>query len=272
MTSSHHVAAIQLNSGENIDANLNAIATHVADAAQRGAKLVLLPENCAYMAAEQGDSKRIAEDLGDLNGTVQSRFAELAAANHIWLIVGAFPTIENGNIYQTSLVFDAAGNHVAHYHKRHLFNVTLPDGRESYRESDAFEYGDDVVVVPTPVGNVGLSICYDLRFPKHFNRLVDAGAEILTLPAAFTHRTGKAHWEVLLRARAIENQCYVIASGQVGHHPGNRQTWGHSLIIDPWGKILAEQAEQAGSITAHVDLAELHHLRSVFPTLEHQRD
>lgn len=264
------VAAVQLNSSDKITDNLAMIEKAVKQAANEGARLVLLPENCVYMSAVQGETKHIAEQLG--NGEIQQRFAALAVKYRLWLIVGAFPTIDNGRIYQTSLVFDEQGEWVKHYHKRHLFNVTLPDGQESYRESDAFEFGDEIAVVETPIGKVGLSICYDLRFPKHFRRLLDAGAEILTLPAAFTYRTGQAHWEVLLRTRAIENQCYVIAAGQVGEHPGNRQTWGHSMIIDPWGRVLAENADSVGVVSANINLPELHHLRHVFPTLTHCRD
>lgn len=264
------IAAIQLNSQDNIEQNLVNIIQLVETAVSRGAELILLPENCVYMAAEQGATRDIAEPLGD--GTIQQQLARLARQYEVWLIVGALATIDKAKVYQTSLVYDDTGTQVAYYHKRHLFNVTLPDEQESYRESDAFEYGDDIAVVDTPMGKVGLSICYDLRFPKHFQRLVQKDAEILTLPAAFTYRTGAAHWSVLLRARAIENQCYVLAAGQSGHHPGNRETWGHSMVIDPWGEVLDEVTSTTGIAIADIHLSTLHRQRQLFPTLAHSRD
>lgn len=265
----HTVAAIQLTSTDQIDENLMTIERLVNTAKAQGAKLVLLPENCVFMGKYQGATKDIAEPLGE--GMIQDAFAKIAQAYKIWLIVGAFATIENNAIYQTLLVYDDMGNFIDHYHKRHLFNVTLPDKKESYRESDAFEYGDAVKVIVTPFGNIGLAICYDLRFPEHFRELLDLGAEIFVLPAAFTFETGKVHWEALLRARAIENQCFMIASGQVGRHVSGRRTWGHSLIINPWGDILSELTESEGVIIAEIDLAELQHQRKVFPALEHRR-
>lgn len=263
------VATIQLTSSDNLDKNLSTIEQLVGDAAAKGAKIALLPENCAFMGKAQSQTKDIAEPLDD--GPVQKAFAEIAQKHRIWLIVGAFATIENDTIYQTLLVYDDAGNFVEHYHKRHLFNVTLPDKNESYRESDAFDYGDEIKVIMTPFGNIGLSICYDLRFPEHFRELVDLGAELFVLPAAFTYNTGKAHWETLLRARAIENQCFMIASGQVGTHASGRQTWGHSMIINPWGDILGELPEGEGIVTADIDLDMLKKQREVFPALEHRR-
>lgn len=265
------IAAIQLNSQDNIDENLQSIEKQLAHAQQRGVKLVLLPENCVYMGAEQGSSANIAEPLNE-GGRVMQRFSALAKQYGVWLFVGAFPTLDKGTVYQTLLVYDDQGILVEHYHKRHLFNVTLPDEKESYRESDAFSHGQDIKVVDTPWGRVGLAICYDLRFPEHFRALIDLGATLLLLPAAFTHTTGKAHWEALLRARAIENQCYVLAAGQSGHHPGKRQTWGHSMIINPWGVVLDSLAEGEGLTVADWDNTELEHQRRVFPALQHRRD
>lgn len=263
------VAAIQLNSNDKIATNMGQIDFWVGKAKAKGAKLALLPENCVYMAAVQGDTKRIAEPLGA--GEIQQGFSTLAAKYAIWLVVGAFATIDNGKVYQTLLVYDDLGQLVTHYHKRHLFDVTLPNSGESYRESDAFTAGDTLKLVDTPIGRIGLAICYDLRFPEQFRELVAQGATTLLLPAAFTYRTGKAHWETLLRARAIENQCYVIAAAQTGSHPGDRETWGHSMVINPWGEVLSSLPEGEGFVTADIDLASLAHQREVFPVLKHRR-
>ncbi len=264
------IAAIQLNSQDNIDDNFHSIETQLAAVRRRGVKLALLPENCAYMGAKQGSSVDIAEPL--TGGKVMARFAGLAKQYGLWLMVGAFPVLDKHKVYQTLLVYDDSGELVDYYHKRHLFNVTLPDKRESYRESDAFNHGQDIKVVNTPWGKVGLAICYDLRFPEHFRALVDLGATLLVLPAAFTYTTGKAHWEALLRARAIENQCYVLAAGQSGNHPGGRQTWGHSMVIDSWGSILDCLATGEGIVVARWDNTMLTHQRRVFPVLQHRRD
>lgn len=265
----HTVAAIQLNSQDNIAENIEKIDFWVGQAKLKGAKLALLPENCAYMAKVQGDTKNIAEPLGV--GETQQSFSAIAAKYSIWLMVGAFATIDNGQVYQTLLVYDDAGLLVAHYHKRHLFDVTLPDGQESYRESDAFTAGQNIQLVETPVGRLGLAVCYDLRFPEQFRALVKEGATTLVLPAAFTYRTGQAHWEVLLRARAIENQCYVIAAGQTGLHPGDRQTWGHSMVISPWGEILSVLPDGEGVVATEIDLSLLTTQREVFPALQHRK-
>ncbi|PIE44969.1 MAG: hypothetical protein CSA45_04910 [Gammaproteobacteria bacterium] len=262
------IAAIQLNSDDNINLNIDKIDFWVSKAKQQGASIVLLPENCAYMAQVQGDSKKIAEPLG--NGAVQSEFANIAKNNDIWLIVGAFPTIEDNLVYQTLLVYNHLGQLVEYYHKCHLFNVTLPDSEESYRESDAFAYGKEYKVVDTPIGRIGLAICYDLRFPEQFRQLVDKGATSFVLPAAFTYHTGQAHWESLLRARAIENQCYVIASAQVGKHPGGRKTWGHSCIIDSWGKVQSCLQNEEGLIVSDINLETVTRERHVFPVLTHR--
>ncbi len=262
------IAAIQLNSNDCIQENFQKITYWVEEAVKAGAAVVLLPENALYMAEKQGESKTIAEPLGQ--GEVQADLANLAKQHGVWLLVGAFPTIEHGEVFQTLLVYDNNGDLVEHYHKRHLFNVTLPDTNESYRESDAFSSGEMYKVVDTPVGKIGLAICYDLRFPEQFRELVSMGAEIFVLPAAFTYATGKAHWEVLLRSRAIENLCYVVASGQVGKHPCQRETWGHSMIVNPWGEIQSQLPTGEGFVISTVDLDAQKHQRTVFPALEHR--
>lgn len=262
------VASIQLNSSADINENLAVIDRLVLDAKNRGAALALLPENCISMSKTQDEARTIAEPLG--NGHVQNALANIAHQHDIWLLVGSFPIIENNSLYQTLLVYDNRGTLQAHYHKRHLFNVTLPDGKESYRESDTFDSGKNLCVIETPAGKVGLTICYDLRFPEQFRQLIDLGAEIFVSPAAFTYVTGKAHWEVLLRARAIENQCYLIASAQFGTHASGRQTWGHSMIINPWGDVLSKLDDGEGVITAEIDLHALQHQRKVFPVLVHR--
>lgn len=264
------IAAIQLSSSDCINDNLVAIEQQLKKAKQRGVALALLPENCAYMSAVQGQNREIAEPIAG-GGTVMQRFSQLAQQHDMWLLVGAFPTIDNGVIYQTLLAYNNVGECVAYYHKRHLFDVTLPDESESYRESDAFSHGDAIKVLSTPWGKIGFAICYDLRFPEHFRQLVDAGAQLLVLPAAFTYATGQAHWEVLLRARAVENQCYVLAAGQTGSHPGWRETWGHSMMIDPWGKIVDCIPIGEGMAVGDWDIDELTQQRKVFPALAHRR-
>lgn len=262
------IAAIQLNSNAVIQDNLARIEFWVEKASQAGAKVVLLPENALYMAEVQGQSKSIAEPLG--NGKVQTTLGEYAQKHQVWLLVGAFPTIDKESTFQTLLVYNDKGDLVEHYHKRHLFNVTLPDTQESYRESDAFEAGSEYKVIDTPVGKIGLAICYDLRFPEQFRNLVEQGAEVFVLPAAFTYVTGKAHWETLLRSRAIENLCYVLAAGQTGKHPGGRETWGHSMIVSPWGTIVDCLPEEEGFVMATIDREEQQRQRTVFPALSHR--
>jgi len=271
------VAAIQLNSSDDVAANLARIEHWVGDAKSQDAELVLLPENCAFMGKQQSDAQQIAEPLvtADIDkassSPLQARFATIAAKHQLWLVVGALPTLDsNGNILQTQLVYDERGRYVSHYHKRHLFDVTLPNEAESYRESDVFSAGDAYCVIDSPIGYLGLAICYDLRFPEQFRALIDRGAQVLVLPAAFTYHTGKAHWELLLRARAVENQSYVIASAQCGQHASGRQTWGHSMIINPWGKVMDCLPTGEGVIVAAIDLSAQKKQRTVFPALAHR--
>ncbi|MPV86522.1 carbon-nitrogen hydrolase family protein [Ostreibacterium oceani] len=296
-------AVIQLNTQDDVAENIKRIAYWVKRAKEQGAALAVLPENCIYMPKVQGQAKLIAEALGA--GHVQSELAGIAKENKLWLIVGAFPTWDaaagsvkdstkgspkdSHKAFQTSLVYNESGKLVAHYHKRHLFDVTLPSGgsdssqhnshnnhssqpkAESYRESDAFLRGQYNQYVDTPIGRIGLTICYDLRFPEQYRALTEQGCALFSIPAAFTHATGAAHWEVLMRARAIENQCYVLASAQTGTHPSGRQTWGHSMIINPWGEVLAVLADGEGVICATIDLPALTRLRAQFPVLTHRQ-
>lgn len=267
------VAAIQMNSGPDIDANLELARGLLRKAAADGCTLAVLPENFALMALRGKDKARYAEEPG--SGPIQEFLSAQAAENSLWIIAGSMPLvspeIENERVYGACPVYDDQGREQALYRKIHLFDVDLVDKGESYRESHSMYPGDDIVTVETPAGCVGLSICYDLRFPELYRRLVDEGATIFTMPAAFTRTTGEAHWHTLLRARAIENLAYVIAPGQYGRHPDDRSTFGHSLICDPWGRILAEQAEGDCVVAADIDPALPARLRSEFPALSNRR-
>jgi deaminated glutathione amidase len=264
------VAAVQMCSGNDREANLATAERLLQLAAERGARVALLPENFSLMAAR--DAERRAHAEADGAGPVQEWLARTAARLRIWIIAGSVPISHAAGERnaQACLVYDAQGARVARYDKIHLFDVELPDRAESYRESATMAPGDKVVVVDTPAGSLGLSICYDLRFPELYRRLQAAGAQWLIVPAAFTASTGAAHWEPLLRARAIENLCYVVASAQYGTHPSGRQTWGHSLIVDYWGRILTQLPDGEGVVTAVVDLDAQAAARRKFPALTHR--
>ena len=266
------VAAIQINSRDDVDANLTQVEALLADAQQQGVQLALIPEMLATLDGKQ--YRTIADDEA-----LYQRIASWGKTYNLWLIAGAYPqSSPNGDprVSSACLVFDNQGELQARYNKIHLFDVDVADAQGSYRESDHFAPGDQVVVVDTPVGKVGLAICYDLRFPQLFMQMRAQGAEIFTLPAAFTHKTGEAHWQSLLRARAIEQQCYVIAANQCGWHdapdqPQRRQTWGHSQIIDPWGSVLTELEEQPGLAIAAIDKQQTQRLRQDMPVFEHRK-
>src|SRR5579862_741390 len=264
------VAAVQLSSGNDRDANLATAERLLQLAAERGARVALLPENFSLMAMR--DAERRAHAEVDGAGPVQEFLARTAARLGLWVIAGSVPIRQAAGERnaQACLVYDASGARVARYDKIHLFDVELPDRAESYRESATMAPGDQVVAVDTPAGRLGLSICYDLRFPELYRRLEAAGAKWLIVPAAFTAATGAAHWEALLRARAIENLCYVVASAQYGTHANGRQTWGHSLIVDYWGRIVAQLAEGEGVVTAQIDLDAQAAARRKFPALAHR--
>lgn len=268
------LAALQMNSSDDPGHNLALAARLIDSARAQGASLVALPENFSVMPASEKARQAFVEPAGD--GPVQAFLAEQARKHGVWLIGGTAPVRghDGVRINAACLVVDEQGRVVARYDKIHLFDVQLSDG-ESYRESDAFEPGDpgdaNLVCVETPLGRVGLSVCYDLRFPELYRRLVDAGAQLLTVPSAFTATTGQAHWETLLRARAIENQCYVAAPAQWGRHASGRETHGHTMIIDPWGRIVAQQASGDGVVLADLDLEALAATRRRFPALDHRR-
>ena len=267
------VAAIQMNSGPNVEANLELADRLLGDAAADGCVLAVLPENFALMPEHGKDKAKYAEEPGE--GPIQSFLSAAAAKHGLWIVSGSMPLVSPeiaaGRVYGACPVYDAGGKAQALYRKIHLFDVDLVDKQESYRESNSMYPGDDVVAVDTPAGRIGLTICYDLRFPEMFRQLVDAGATVFTVPAAFTATTGEAHWHTLLRARAIENLAYVIAPGQYGLHPDDRSTFGHSLICDPWGRILAEQAEGDCVVAADIDPELPARLRSEFPALANRR-
>ena len=267
------VAAIQMNSGPEVGANLEVAGHLLAEAAADGCSLAVLPENFALMPERGRDKAEHAEEPG--RGPIQDFLASTAAARGMWIIAGSMPLVSpdigNERVYGACPVYDPGGELQALYRKIHLFDVDLVDKGESYRESHSMYPGDEPVVLDTPAGRVGLTICYDLRFPELFRRLVDDGATLFTVPAAFTKTTGEAHWHTLLRARAIENLAYVIAPGQYGKHPDNRETFGHSLICDPWGRLLAERAAGDHVVAADIDPALPAKLRTDFPALSNRR-
>lgn len=264
------VAALQMTSGLDAGANVATACRLVGEAAAAGARVALLPENFALMARDAADRRAIAETHGE--GPIQAALSAAAREHGLWVIAGTMPLRVPGEarFAQALLVYDDAGREVARYDKIHLFDVDVPGAGESHRESAAMCPGRQVVSVDTPVGRVGLAICYDLRFPELFRQLSADGASWFVLPAAFTVPTGRAHWEVLLRARAIENLAGVVAAGQWGQHANGRATYGDSLIIDHWGQVLARRAEGEGVVVASFDAAAQRAARAAFPALAHR--
>jgi predicted amidohydrolase len=266
-----NVACIQMASGPNVGANLLEAERLINQAVRQEAGLVVLPENFAIMGKSERDKIDVREVEGD--GPIQEFLAEQARRHGIWLVGGTVPLAASdpGKIRAACMVYDDTGQQVARYDKIHLFDVDLVDSDEQYTESETIEPGDRVVVLDSPLGRIGLAVCYDLRFPELFRQQLDAGMEVLVLPAAFTAITGRAHWEVLVRARAIENLCYVVAAGQGGYHLNGRETHGHSMIVDPWGIVLNSLARGPGVVSATIDLGRLESARRNFPSIEHRR-
>ena len=265
------VACVQMASGPNIGANLLEAERLIEEAVSQQARLVVLPENFALMGKTEQD--KVMHREADGSGTIQSFLAEQSARHGIWLVGGTIPMVatHENKVRATCLVFNDKGEQVARYDKIHLFDVELVDSDEQYTESETIEPGDQVVVVDSPFGRMGVAVCYDLRFPELFRQQLQAGMEIVVLPSAFTAITGRAHWEVLVRARAIENQCYVIAPDQGGSHLSGRETYGHSMIVDPWGTVLNSLSRGPGVVCADIELGRLNNARRNFPSIEHRR-
>ena len=264
-------AALQMTSSAEVPANLRVAHGLVLEAAQRGAVLVALPENFAFMGLGDADKLAVGETQG--RGPIQEALAAMARAARVWLVGGTMPIkgADPNKVAAASLLVGPDGALVARYDKVHLFDVDVPGKTESHRESRYIAPGSAPVVVATAAGRVGLSVCYDVRFPELFRRLARQGMDGLVLPSAFTAPTGRAHWEILLRARAIENQCWVVAPAQSGFHANGRETYGDSMIIDHWGRVLARLPRGTGVVIADVDLAEQQMAREKFPALQHLR-
>jgi nitrilase len=264
-------AVIQMASGPNVGANLLEVERLTEEAAASGARLVVLPENFAFMGTAERDILGLGE--ADGAGPLQDFLALLARKLGIWLVGGTVPikAADPGKVRAACLVFDDQGRRQARYDKMHLFDVHLVETDERYHESATIEPGTEVVVVDTPFGRLGLAVCYDLRFPELFRAMQDQGVELITLPAAFTALTGRAHWGTLVRARAIENLSYFIAAAQGGFHISGRETYGHSMIVDPWGNMLAQQPRGTGVAVASIDREYAAATRRNFPCLAHRR-
>lgn len=267
--SAFRAACVQTNSLRDIEPNLPIIADLVRRARDAGADFVLLPENVAMLEPE---SRLVREKArSEAEHPALPAFADLARSTGVWLLVGSLAiALDSGHVANRSLLIDPAGAVVARYDKIHLFDVDLGGG-ESYRESATIAPGDRAAVADLPWGRLGMSVCYDLRFPHLYRHLAKAGADFLAVPAAFTRVTGQAHWHVLQRARAIENGCFVFAPAQCGEHANGRLTYGHSLIVDPWGRVLADAGEDVGFIVADIDPAEVTAARRRIPALDHDR-
>jgi len=266
-------AVIQMVSQSDVEGNLAQARSLLEQAAASGAKLAVLPENFAAMGRRDIAAIGRAEALGE--GPILPWLKLAARDLKLWIVAGTLPlppeSRPQGKVTACSLLVDDMGQQVARYDKLHLFDVDVADARGRYRESDDYAHGSNVVVADTPVGKLGLTVCYDLRFPELYTALREAGAELITAPSAFTAVTGAAHWEILLRARAIETQCYVLAAAQGGVHPGPRETFGHAAIIDPWGRVLAEQAQGEAVLLAERDSEEQASIRARMPVSNHRR-
>lgn len=268
----HRIAAIQMVSGTSLADNLDQAEKLLAAAAQQGAELAVLPETFAVFAASQQQALGQEEAFGE--AVISQFLSEQAKKHQLWIVGGTIPIAQSpgeSKSYAACLVFNAEGELCARYNKMHLFDVEVGDEQGSYRESDTFVAGNELVVVDTPVGRLGLSVCYDLRFPELYRALFAKGVDLIAVPSAFTLKTGKAHWLPLLQARAIENQCYIIGANQGGRHSEKRETSGDSVIINGWGEVLAHRDKGPGCIVADMDVDGLNAIRRSMPIKQHQR-
>ncbi len=270
------IGVVQMVSTGDIDANLAQADTLLEQAAAGGARIVVFPENFAVLATRQMQEQGQTE--AGTEPRIRQWLSERARDHNLWIVGGSLPlaTRPDGSaiddrVRATCLVYDNEGREVARYDKIHLFDAQVDDAHGSYRESDTFEPGEDIVTIDTPAGKLGLAICYDLRFPELFRKLREQGAEWITLPSAFTYQTGEAHWHPLVRARAIENQLWLAAPGQGGWNSSRRRTWGHSMIVDPWGTVVDELPEGPGVVFADLDRDKLRHVRESMPVWSHRR-
>jgi predicted amidohydrolase len=265
------VAAIQMTSGADVAPNLEVARGMLRGARAQDAVVAVLPENFAFMGRGEEAKLAVAEAPGA--GPIQDFLAQSARQFGLWIVGGTIPLKVEGEarVAAASLVFDAQGEQVARYDKIHLFDVDVPGKLESHRESKAVRPGSLPVVLDTPVGRLGLAVCYDVRFPELFRALLAQGAEWFSLPSAFTVPTGRAHWELLLRTRAVENLCYLVAAAQSGYHENGRETHGDSMVVEPWGRVVTRLPRGTGVITAELDLARQRRLRQDFPAVDHRR-
>lgn len=263
------VSVIQWTSQNRPQENLAILRSLLEDLPSERPQLVVIPEAFASFGAGEATQLERAEAAGD--GLIQNSVAELAREFAVWIVAGTIPIDAGERYYAASILFNDQGQQVACYNKIHLFDALVEDGTKSYQESKFTRPGDDIVVVDTPFGRIGMAVCYDLRFPELFRALRDAGAELIALPSAFTYVTGKAHWQPLLQARAIETQCFMIAPNQCGQHPDGRETWGHSMIIDPWGTVCAEVRETRGIASVKLDISSIEALRKRMPVALHNQ-
>lgn len=266
------LAAVQITAGSNIESNLRSVEQQLLNAVNAGANIIALPEVFACFDSEQylalGDQERSPQ------GRLRSLMAKWAKEHQVYLIGGTIPVLEPSlnKVFPRCYFYSDEGEELGYYDKIHLFDVDVDDAQGRYQESDKFLSGSEIKVFPTRYGNIGLAVCYDLRFPYMFDLLRKAGADIISVVAAFTEATGSAHWQPLLQARAIEQQCYILASNQWGQHDQKRRTYGHSMVISPWGAILEELPEGEGIVCADIDLAEVERIRREMPVINHQRN
>ena len=270
------VAVIQLTPNASLQGQLASVAHWLRVAADKGAKLVVLPENFALCGASSAEAKALATDAlqADGQGEVVELLSNSAKQHQIWIVAGTLPHLDSEHQLKptaTTFVFSAQGVQVGRYDKIHLFDVNVEDAQRSYRESDSYQSGSRVEVVDTPVGRLGLSVCYDIRFPELYRQLRDKGAELIAVPSAFTAKTGEAHWELLLRARAVETQCYVLGANMGDRYAEKRPTWGGSAIVDDWGVVVDSMEAGEGVCIADIDLDRLHNNRQSMPLQAHRK-